>query len=180
MLVGCSAAAARIRGEGTVRPKNLIVFVIAVAISLVAAGHRWGDSGHAIGLVQARGGEARHPIVLEGGKELYSLIVTATVIPPYRGNARLVLEGIPEADYEIHFSEPIIDLRLRRRPEFRDNVLYGLQPRDRLALWVVLRPSTPAKGRHTLGFYDTKTDRLVLSVPVVFRGEGEGDAEGHR
>jgi len=162
------------------RPRNIIVFIIAAAVSLVAAEHRWGDSGHAVGLVRAQGGEARHPIALDSGRNLYSLIVTATVVPPYRGDARLVLEGIPETEYEIHFSEPVIDLPLRRRPEFRDNVLYGLQPGDRVALWVVLRPSTAARGKYTLAFQDTQTDRSVLSVPVIFREEGEAGAEGHR
>ena len=105
--------------------------------------------------------------------------MTATVIPPYRGNARLVLEGLPEQDYEIQFSAPVIDLPLRRRPEFRDGVLHGLQPGDRLALWVVIRPSAPARGKHDLRFYDTETQRPVLSVPVIFRGEGEAGAERH-
>ena len=161
------------------RPKNLIVFILAAAVSLVAAGHRWGDSGHAVGRIQARGGEAGHPIVLQGGEGLYSLIVTATVIPPYRGDTRLALQGQPALDYEVRFSEPVIDLSLRRRPAFRDNVLYGLQPGDRVALWVVIRPSIPARGKYTLAFQDTKTDRSVLSVPVIFREEGQAGAARH-
>lgn len=78
------------------RSKKLLVFLLAVAISTVAAGFRWGDSGHAIGLVKAKGGKARHPIVVEGGKGLYSLIVTATVIPPYSGDARICEEKCPQ------------------------------------------------------------------------------------
>jgi len=160
--------------------KNIIVFIGVAAISLVAASYRWGDSGHAIGLIKAKGGEARHPIVLESGRKLYSLIVTATVIPPYRGDVRMVLEGEPEMDYEIYFSEPVIDLSLRRRPEFRENVLYGLKPRDRLAFWVVIRPSMPVKGKYVLVFYDTRTDHSVLSVPVIFQEEREdGDQRHH-
>lgn len=162
------------------RSKNLIVFIVAAAISLVAAGHRWGDSGHAIGMVRAGGGEARHPIVLEAGRTNYSLIVTATVIPPYSGDARLVLEGEPALDHEFHFSEPVIDLSLRRRPEFNEHVVLGLEPGDRLALWVVIRPAAPARGRYTLNFYDTRTNRSVLSVPVIFGKEGEQGARRHR
>lgn len=161
------------------RPRHLITCTIAAAISLAAAGHRWGDSGHAIGLIRLDGGSARHPIVLESGKRRYSLIVTATVIPPYRGDTRIVLEGLPEQDYEIRLSEPVIRLPLHRSPEFRDGVLYGLEPRDRLALWVVIRPSVPAEGKYSLRFYDTETGRPVLSVPVIFRGEGEAGAERH-
>lgn len=161
------------------RSKKLLVFLLSVAISTVAAGFRWGDSGHAIGLVKAKGGEARHPIVVEGGKGLYSLIVTATVIPPYSGDVRLVFEGEPELDYEIFFNEPVIDLGLRRRPEFREPVLQGLKPRDRLAIWLVIRPAAPAKGEYRLAFYDIRSENAVLSVPVIFKEEGGEDGEHH-
>lgn len=159
--------------------KKLLVFLLAVVISAVAAGFRWGDSGHAIGLIKRKGGEARHPIVVAGGKGLYSLIVTATVIPPYSGDARLVLEGEPEFDYEIFFNEPVIDLGLRRRPEFREPVLQGLKPRDRVAIWVVIRPAAPAKGKYRLAFYDTRSGNAVLSVPIIFEEEGGEDGEHH-
>jgi len=162
------------------RAKNLTAFAVAATISLVAAGHRWGDSAHAIGLIRVDGGEANHPIVLDGGRSLYSLIVTATVIPPYHGDTRLVLEGEPALDHTIQLSEAVIELPLRRRPELEDEVLHDLRPRDRLALWVVIRPEKPARGRYELNFYHAGTDSRVLSVPVIFRGEGEAGAERHR
>ena len=161
------------------RFKNTIVFIAIAAISLLAAAHRWGDSGHAIGLIKARGTEARHPVILKSGKDRYSVIVTATVMPPYSGDARMVLEGDPAMDYEIYFSEPAVDFSLRRRPVFRDNVLYGLSPMDRLALWMVMKPSTPARGEYTLAFYDTRTDNVILRVPVIFGVETENGSERH-
>ncbi|NTU43434.1 MAG: YHS domain-containing protein [Nitrospirales bacterium] len=36
-----------------------------------------------------------------------------------------------------------------------------------------------ARGKHTLAFYDTKTNKPVLTVPVIFTGKGEKYAEKH-
>ena len=92
--------------------KKIIVFAMAVTVSLVAATHRWNDSAHAIGVIKAGGGTARHPVSLESGEESYMLIATATVIPPYRGDVKVVLEGEPAMEYEIHSSGPVLDLGL--------------------------------------------------------------------
>ena len=159
------------------KPFVVGAFAVAAAVSTLAAAHRWGDSGHAIGLIKANGGGVRHPVVLDAGLDRYSVIVTATVIPPYRGDARVVLEGDPELEHEIYFSEAVVDFHLPRRPEFSGHVLHGLEPRDRLALWVMMRPParSPARGQYQIAFYDTKTGKSVLDVPVIFR-EGTGDA----
>ncbi len=206
--------------------KNVVFFILALAASFLAATYRWGDSAHAIGLIRASGGEARHPAFFESGESRYALIATATVVPPYRGDARVVLEGKPLIDHRIYLSGPVVDLGLRRNPELRDNVIRGLQPRDRIALWVVMKPpamdpvcgmaagdgflktsyagreyffceeacaqafkENPGKyadndrvrGRYSLALYDTKTNRPVLRVPVMFKGKGEArDAGGHQ
>ncbi|MHB8882720.1 MAG: YHS domain-containing protein [Thermodesulfovibrionales bacterium] len=198
--------------------RKILFFALAVCISLLGATYRWTDSAHSIGLIKASGGEARHPSTLESGKSGYTLIATATVIPPYQGDARVALEGNPGIDHKIFSSEPVIDLGLRRKARFRDNVLYDLQPKDRIALWVVMNPpildpvctmtyrkefikehmggkdyffcsegcrdafrAEPLKyrgresvrGNYTLAFYDTKTDKAVLRVPLIFKGKGE-------
>lgn len=198
--------------------RKILFFTGAVCISFLAAAFRWTDSAHSIGLIKSSGGEARHPSTLESGKSGYSLISTATVIPPYRGDARVALEGEPKIDYQIYSSEPVIDLGIRRHPRLKDNVLYDLQPKDRVALWVVMKPpvldpvcnmphsdgfltehikgkdyyfcseecrnafiADPGKymgmesvrGKYTLAFYDTKTDKAVLRVPLIFKGKGE-------
>lgn len=130
------------------RIRSIITFVLAVLISLVAAEHRWGDSSHAIGLLSVNGGKARHPSFLESGWNRYAQITTATVLPPYRGDVQIVVEGHPPLDYDIRFSEPVVDLGLHRLPTFRDDILYGIQPGDRLALWVLMRsfPTDPVCG----------------------------------
>jgi YHS domain-containing protein len=198
--------------------RKIIFFTIAVCISLLGATYRWTDSAHSIGLIKAEGGGARHPSTLESGNSRYTLIATATVIPPYRGDARVVLEGKPEMDYQIYSSDPVIDLGIRRQPRLKENILYDLRSKDRVALWVVMKPPVldpvcampyengfrkerldgkdyffcsdgcrdtfragPGKykgrenvrGNYTLAFYDTKTDKAVLRVPLIFKGKGE-------
>jgi len=122
------------------KTRNVIAFVLAVGISLVAATTRSGDSGHSIGLIKADGGRALHPTVMDAGKGRYMLISTATVIPPYRGDLRVALEGMPEIPYELSFTEPLIDLGIREFPRFTGGVITGLKPMDRIALWVKMTP----------------------------------------
>lgn len=118
----------------------VLVFIFAVAVSLLGAVVQWGDSAHSIGLITAEGGRVRHPVTFAAGDRRSMLIATATVLPPYRGDVRLSLEGAPAIDYTVSASAPIIDLGIRRRPVLKDGVLSDLQPRDRLALFVELRP----------------------------------------
>ena len=120
--------------------KKILIFLMAVGMSLVAAVHRWDDSGHAIGLIKAKGGEARHPVSLASGKERYMLIATATVIPPYSGSARVELKGPSPIPYTIELARPAVDLGVRHLPRFNDGVLSDLRPRDRVALWVKMLP----------------------------------------
>jgi hypothetical protein len=151
--------------------KKIIFFVFAVLISLAGASHRWGDSAHSIGLITAEGGKVRHPTILPSGKDRYTLIVTTTVIPPYRGDARVVLEGTPELDYRIYVSAPVVDLGLARHPVFKDGVLYDLQPRDRNAIWLSIRSKEGEEinGDYSLRLSDLATDKPILSVPIIFK-----------
>jgi len=192
--------------------KTLVVFISAAALSLLAAGYRFQDSAHSIGLINNKGGMVRHAAHFEGGKDHYVLIATATVLPPYRGDARVVLEGDPAMRYEIYDSRPVFDLGLHRHPSFEGNTLQDLQPKDRLALWVVMRPEaastssieallppaggskaedsccpvpegsgpvaadvhsqpSSADGKLALTFYDTRTNKQVLRIPIIFSNE---------
>jgi len=155
--------------------KRTLVFLLAAALSVVAAWYRPGDSAHAMGMVSIKGGRARHPVHLPSGMDRYTLVLTGTVLPPYQGDARVVVEGEPALPYSVYGSDPIVDLGLRHRPYFGDQTLTGLQPRDRFTLWVVIRPSeAPAAGKYNVTFYDTATERSVLQIPVFF-----GVEEGH-
>ena len=155
--------------------KKILVFMFAAVLSVTAAWYRPGDSAHAMGMVSVKGGRAHHPVHLPSGQDRYTLVVTGTILPPYQGDARVVVEGEPALPFSVYGSDPIIDLGLRRRPYFDDQTLTGLQPKDRFTLWVVLRPPEPmANGKYNLTFYDTATEKSVLQIPVIFGGE-----EGH-
>ena len=120
--------------------RSIITFVAAVAISTVAATSHCGDSAHSIGLITKEGGKVRHPVHFTTGTGRRMLIATATVLPPYRGDARITVEGDPPMEHQISFSKPIVDLGIRSWPEFREDTLYGLEPMDRLAIWVKMYP----------------------------------------
>lgn len=163
------------------RFKKILVFVMAASVSTAAASYRWSDSGHTIGLVSQKGGRVRHPAELESGKHRYTQIVTATVLPPYHGDARVVLEGAPPLESEIYLAGPIINLKLRRTPVFENHVLKDLRPGDRIALWLVMRPAANAggvperarmcSGKYTLALYDTQSGRPVLRAPIILKGK---------
>jgi hypothetical protein len=115
-------------------------FVAAVAVSSLAAWWRWPDSAHAMGIIRKGGGTARHAVEFPAGPGERILVATARVIPPYRGDARLVLEGEPPLPWRAEVSRPVVDLGLHRWPRLEGDVLRGLEPGQRLALWVALGP----------------------------------------
>jgi len=168
------------------RYKKTLVFVLSAGLSLVAAGYRWGDSGHAIGLISERGGKVRHPTYMAGGKNRYTQIVTATVLSPYRGDARVVLEGSPPMKYEIHSAKPIVDLGFRKITRFQDNTFYDLKPGDRISLWLIMRPISGENKsvdpnyetdgeKYALAFYDTMSSKTLLRIPIIFKGKEDMD-----
>jgi hypothetical protein len=154
--------------------KKLLVFVFAASLSAAAAWYRHGDSAHAMGLVSVKGGRAHHPVQLAAGKERYTLVVTGTIIPPYRGDTRIEVDGEPEIPFAVHGSDPIIDLALRHRPSTHDRTLTGLQPKDRFTIWVVMTPEEPMPpGKRDIVFTDTVSGQRVLTIPVLFGETGE-------
>jgi YHS domain-containing protein len=120
--------------------KKLAFLAGAVAISTLGAWYRWPDSAHAIGVIHRGGGQARHPVALAGGEDEYVLIATAPVIPPWRGDARISVEGTPAMAWDVEVSRPVVDLGLHRWPRLEGDTLRGLEPKDRIALWLRRRP----------------------------------------
>ena len=121
--------------------KILLIFIASVAFFSLAAKYRFHDSAHSIGMIKKGGGMARHPALLDKDRNSYMLIATAGVMPPYQGNARVVLEGDPSLKAEFYDSVPAVDLGIYRHPEFRENTYYDLRPKDRIALWVKIKRS---------------------------------------
>jgi YHS domain-containing protein len=169
--------------------KKVLAFVAAALLALAAAPFRFGDSAHAIGLISDRGGRARHPVRLDSGKERYTVIVTATVLPPYAGDVRVAVEGETQPMYSVHFAEPVMDLGLGRRPRSDRRSLRELRPRDRIALWVVIEPTfvDPVCGwrladpelkvkrdGHYYRFCSRKCRDEFLAAPSVAAGSANG------
>jgi hypothetical protein len=150
--------------------RAIVAVAVAVAVSLVAAGFRFGDSAHAIGLLTSQGGRARHPFHLAGGYSRYTLVVTATVLPPYRGDARVRVDGCEPWRWSVYDSEPAMRLPFRRRPEMRDLVYRDLRPRDRLAFWVVLKHDSAVETGDgcSVVLADEETGATVLRIPIHF------------
>lgn len=160
---------------------SIVTFVAVAILSVVAAAYRFDDSAHAIGMMSKSGGRALHPIEVAAGLDRYTFIVTATVIPPYRGDVSVTVDGPGRPQVDVAFTEPIIDLGFRRRPRFQDGTIFDLEPRDRIALWVVLRSAEDSgglHGRHDIVFRDVATGQPVLTVPVVL-GSGGGEHHDH-
>ena len=159
--------------------KKLLVFIFAAVLSVGAAWYRHGDSAHAMGMVSMKGGRALHPVHFPIGKDRYTLVITGTIIPPYRGDMRVTVDGGLPMPTIVRGSDPIIDLALRHRPYFEDGTLTGLQPRDRFTIWVVMDPDEPMlAGKRDITFTDTATEKPVLTIPVIFGG-GEGGHHEH-
>ena len=172
------------------RWKIVLICSLAAGFSLFAAHYRFGDSAHAIGMLNNKGGQARHPFMITSGQDRYFLIMTGVVLPPLQGDVRVALEGEPAMNYTIYNSEPVVDLGIHRRPGFDGEILTGVKSRDTLALWVEMEPqsyeylfdgesemSTLAKsstvgpngaGPLSLNFYASDNGNELLRIPVVF------------
>ncbi len=154
--------------------KSLLVAAIVVAMSFFASHHRFGDSAHAMGLLSLRGGKARHPVHLNASHNRCTLVVTATVLPPYRGDVEIELQGEPALSCNLAATEAVIDLGLRHHPRFAENCFEDVRPRDKLALWVAIDTGgIQTGGRYTLCFRDRASGQALLSIPVIFATDGE-------
>lgn len=169
---------------------KMSVFAAAVALSLLAAPYRLGDSAHAMGMISGDGGTARHPVRLTSGLERYTVIVTATVLPPWSGDLRVVVEGDPQPAFTVWLSEPVVDLGLRRRPVFDHRVIRGVRAGDRLAMWLVLEPTfvdpacgwrmaDPAFKVEREGEFYRFCSRHCRDRFLASPGTGEGAPNGH-
>ena len=181
--------------------KMTLICILTAGISLFAASYRFGDSAHAIGMLNIKGGKVRHPFQLKSGQERYTLIMTGVVLPPVQGELRVALEGQPAMSYVLYNSEPLVKLGIHRQPDFDKNLLSGVQSGDRLGLWVVMHPQSydylftetsaedPAEMSSeaglekeaplSLNFYAAASGKKLLGIPVVFTDlEPEGGSHG--
>lgn len=130
---------------------TIALFGLSVVISAVAAHYRFHDSAHAMGMLKIGGGLARHPALLDKERDSYVLIATAGVVPPFRGNARVVLEGEPGVEATFHNGESAVNFGFHHRPAFRGDTYYDLRPKDRIALWVRITRTVPTDSTSVRG-----------------------------
>jgi hypothetical protein len=116
--------------------KGVAALALTLIVATAAAAWRWPDSAHAMGVIGAAGGAARRPVSLPAGPERYEVVLTARVMPPWRGDVRVELTGEPPLDWSMEVARPVVDLGLHRWPRQDGRVLRGLAPGDKLALWL--------------------------------------------
>lgn len=155
------------------RCKSIVTFIVSCIIFIFAASHRFHDSAHAIGTIKKGGGKARHPALLDSDRNSYVLIATAGVVPPYRGNARVVLEGDPTLKATFHNSGPAVELGIHRHPDFKENTFYDLRPKDKVALWVKIKRDLTVPVRQA-------TTGAETAVPSCSRCDTESGGEETR
>jgi len=155
--------------------RKLLTIIITVAVTLaictVAAMYTPPGFGHSVSMLSNEGGMATHPVLLGLNQDNYVILVTGTVIPPYRGGFRIVLEGENKIDYKIlsrYPPEP--DMGYHHFHQFTNDTVRDILPLEKFALIVSIRPKEriSQSSHHKLNFYDLESGKPVLSIPVSF------------
>ncbi|MFZ0280807.1 MAG: hypothetical protein WAL29_04110 [Bacteroidales bacterium] len=149
----------------------IITVVATISICTVAAMYTPPGFGHSVTMVTRDGGISRHPVLLGLNMDRYVILVTGTVIPPYRGGFRIVLEGDPDIEHKIYSSyPPSLYLGMNHFHDFGTDTITNIFPRDKFTLAVFIKPEQKIRdeSHYTLRFYDLKSNNPVLSVPVSF------------
>lgn len=149
----------------------IITIVATISICTVAAMYTPPEFGHSVTMVTKDGGISRHPVLLGLNNKSYVILVTGTVIPPYRGGFRIVLEGEPKIEHQIYSSyPPSFYLGINHFHDFVNDTITNILPRDKFTLAVCIDPvqKIESESSYELKFYDLKSDKQVLSVPITF------------
>lgn len=149
----------------------IITVVATITICTVAAMYTPPGFGHSVTMVTKDGGISRHPVLLGYNLNKYVILVTGTIIPPYRGGFRIALEGEPEINTRIYSAfPPPFYLGLNHFHDFSNSTVTNISPRDKFTLAVCLEPENRINNEscYELKFYDLKSDKQVLSVPITF------------
>ncbi len=156
--------------------KNIIILsltaVITLALCTIFAMYSTPGFGHCVTVMSKDGGMALHPVLLGLNKHRYVFLVTGTVKPPFKGNVKIVLEGLPEVNYKV-FSRypPYFDFGIHKFNLFNDNTLINMNGGYQYALTISIKPDQPiiTETHYKLNLYDSESDEQVLSVPVIFK-----------
>ena len=154
------------------KPITIIITVLAtIAICTVAAMYTPPGFGHSVTMITRTGGVSRHPVLLGLNMEKYIVLVTGTVIPPFRGGFRIALEGDPKIEHRIYSSyPPSLYLGINHFYECRHNTVTNISPLDKFTFAVCIKPKhrIEKESNYELRFYDLKSDNSVLTIPISF------------
>jgi hypothetical protein len=141
------------------------------------------DSGHAIGMLSASGGSARHPVEYDLNEAIlgrFTLMLTAKVLPPVSGDLAVHLIGPEKLDYVVSTRYPPGVPLFNRRDgwyTFEDSTFKGVTPGSDLVIVLRIKPPKDI-GRYTLVISDDLTGKLYFTMPVIFSKDGVLPAEG--
>jgi|GEM_PF-3173272 len=145
--------------------------MVTITICTIAAMYTPPGFGHSVTMVTKNGGISRHPVLLGLNRSSYVILVTGTVLPPFRGGFRVALEGDQPVSYKILSRyPPELNLRYHHFHQFKDNMVTDIRPFEKFALTVGIKPDVKITERsdYQLKFYDLKSDKTVLTIPVSF------------
>lgn len=155
--------------------KKLVMIVATVIITFticaIAAMYTPPNFGHSVNMLTKNGGICKHPVLLGFNEDKYVVFVTGTVKAPYKGSAKVVLEGDPKIEYKIYSQyPPDIKLGIHKFHGFKNNTIEDLTPWEKFALAVVVKPQVKIDktSNYKLRFYDVKSNNVVLSIPITF------------
>ena len=135
------------------------------------------DSAHAVGMLNAKGGVAMHPVeyALDGALfGQFSLLLTAKVLPPVSGDLVVALTGPEDLDYVVSSRYPPgvpLFNRLDRWYTFEDSIFKGVTTGNDLVIVLRIKPPKTA-GEYTLTITDKSTGQLYYNMPVTFLDPG--------
>ncbi len=140
-------------------------------------GPSFNDSAHAVGMLNAEGGVALHPVEydLEGalfGK--FTLLLTAKVLPPVSGDLKVSVSGPEELDYVVSSRYPPGVPLFNRRDRwytFEDSIFKGVTTGSDMVISLQIKPPTAA-GMYLLTITDNSTGQLYYKMPVAFLKDG--------
>ena len=131
------------------------------------------DTVHAVALLSMKGGQALHPahfVLGEGLFGRFTLLLTATVIPPVKGDIVLEVNGPEKLEYSLASRyPPVLPLINRTHAwfSFTDGVHKGVKPGDSLLLVMRIKPPKEP-GEYQIVLKDAQRGQVYLTLPAIF------------
>lgn len=144
-------------------PRRLVVILLLILVLTAAAGYSLIGVEH----IRARLGgpqqSSSEPAHLVPGKGLYTLLLSARILPGAAGSLRIALEGAPGMNYSLFDLTGLLKPAQHDGPVLHQNRLALPGTAARLELGIVLQPKPPAPV----------DARLSAELPACCRGAGQ-------